>query len=238
MLKLATKFAPEPAAFEAAYRAGYRHAELYLDAVVLARAAEAIRLARHYPIDYVPHFPNRGDLGGEALRATVELYRALACRCLVIHRPMFERFGTELLALAPEMCLAVENHKLTPAHLTEWAERSPGLTLDVEHFWKFTHHDAPLALMLERLSGFLGRFAAKIRHVHMPGYWPGLAEHRPMYCAREMVFPVLALLAEAGFDGLVVSEVDLEYQNANDLRMDALLFDRWRELHDPVAGVS
>lgn len=237
MLKLATKFAPQPAAFETAYRAGYRHAELYLDHAVLARVPDVIRLARSYPNEYVPHFPNRADhLDLGSLQAAVELTRSLESRCLVIHRPMLDRFGADLLALEPDLCLAVENHKLTPAQLSEWAERSPWLTLDVEHFWKFTHHDAPLPVMLERLRDFLVRHAAKIRHVHLPGYWPGLPEHRPMHCAREMVFPVLALLAEFGFDGLIVSEVNLDYQNALDLRIDVLLFDRWREQYDSSAG--
>jgi hypothetical protein len=50
-----------------------------------------------------------------------------------------------------------------------------------------------------------------------------------MYCAREMIFPALSLLAEARFEGLVVSEVNLEYQNFEELHMDVLLFDVWRE---------
>ena len=53
-----------------------------------------------------------------------------------------------------------------------------------------------------------------------------------------MVLPVLSLLAEAGFDGLVVSEADPEYQNAQELRMDVLLFEAWRERHGPRPGVS
>ena len=52
-----------------------------------------------------------------------------------------------------------------------------------------------------------------------------------MYCAREMIFPVLSLLAEAHFDGLVVSEANPEYQNYPELRMDVLLFDAWRQRH-------
>jgi hypothetical protein len=51
-----------------------------------------------------------------------------------------------------------------------------------------------------------------------------------------MVFPVLSLLAEFGFDGLIVSEADEDFQNANDLRMDALLFDTWRAQYDPRAA--
>ena len=74
--------------------------------------------------------------------------------------------------------------------------------------------------------------ADKLRHVHLPGYLPGFPEHRPMYCARDMVFGVLALLAEFRFEGLIVSEVNAEYQNPNDLRMDVLLFETWRDQHE------
>jgi len=85
-----------------------------------------------------------------------------------------------------------------------------------------------LESLLKELEAFLSRFGDKLRHVHMPGYWPGFGEHRPMYCAREMVFPVLALLQKTGFEGQVVSEVNQQFQNLQELRMDVLLFDAWR----------
>jgi hypothetical protein len=105
----------------------------------------------------------------------------------------------------------------------------------VEHLWKFTLGDGPLRDLLAELRRFLGRFGGKLRHVHLPGYWPGFDTHRPMYCSREMVFPVLSLLAEAGFEGLVVSEASPEYQNGQELRMDVLLFDAWRQRPGPTA---
>jgi hypothetical protein len=113
--------------------------------------------------------------------------------------------------------------------LADWAEKNPGLALDVEHVWKFTLRDAPLPELLAHVGDLVRRFAGKLRHVHLPGYWPGLDEHRPMYAAREMVLPVLDLLAEVKFEGLIVSEVNPPFQNAQDLRMDVLLFERWRD---------
>jgi hypothetical protein len=234
MLKLATKFAPELAPLETAYRAGFRHAELWLDQAVLAGWQTVLSRTRHYPNSYALHFPNRLDLPAETLEQTVHLYRGLGCRALVIHQPMYDRFREPLLRLEPELRLAVENHKLTPEQLTDWAERNDGLALDVEHVWKFTLRDGPLERLLEAVRALLARPGDKLRHVHLPGYWPGLREHRPMYCAREMVFPVLSLLADARFEGLVVSEVNPEYQNDLDLRMDVLLFDGWRRQHDPL----
>ncbi|MEM9658362.1 MAG: hypothetical protein AAF961_08380, partial [Planctomycetota bacterium] len=67
-------------------------------------------------------------------------------------------------------------------------------------------------------------------HIHLPGYVPGGEEHRPMYCSRDMVFEVLSLLADREFDAFVVSEVDAMFQNVHELRMDVLLYERWREM--------
>ncbi len=233
MLKLATKFAPRQPAFELAHCAGFRCAEIWLDAAVLADWEAIAALARHYPFEYALHFPNRLEQPDRTLEEAVALYRALGCRSMVIHQPMLDRHGEALLRLAPEMRLAVENHKLDPERLTRWAENSPGLALDVEHVWKYTLHDAPFVRLLEEVRGLVTRFAGKLRHVHLPGYVPGYDEHRPMYCARALVFEVLSYLAEIQFDGLIVSEVNPEFQNANDLRMDVLLFDTWRQQHDP-----
>jgi sugar phosphate isomerase/epimerase len=134
-----------------------------------------------------------------------------------------------LLRLGPELRLAVENHKLTPEGFATWADANANLTLDVEHLWKFTRRDGPLEDLLQQLQEFLTNFAGKLRHVHLPGYWPGLPEHRPMYCARDMIFPVLSLLDRSGFEGFVVSEVNLIYQNLEELSMDVLLVEAWRK---------
>ena len=106
------------------------------------------------------------------------------------------------------------------------------LTLDVEHYWAFTLRDAPLPRLFDGLGGFLAEHAGKLHHVHLPGYLPGQPEHRPMYCSRDMVLGVLTLLESAGFTGLIVSEVNPEYQNVCDLQMDILLFQRWRQLRE------
>jgi hypothetical protein len=151
---------------------------------------------------------------------------------MVIHQPHFDRHADALLALAPEMRLAVENHKLDPDGFRQWAEGNPGLTLDVEHLWAFTLRDAPLGVLLGRVKDFLEEFSGKLLHVHLPGYLPGHPEHRPMYCSRDMVLGVLSLLEEAHFEGLIVSEVNPEYQNLHELKMDVLLFERWRALRD------
>jgi hypothetical protein len=228
MLKHATKFAPEHTSLERAYVAGFRHAELFLDQEILARWTTVAEQARDYPFTYALHFPNRLDLPAGIVEAAVGLYESLDCRCMVIHQPQFDKFHKALLALQPTLRLAIENHKLTPEQFIIWSEGSSGLTLDVEHMWKFTYRDCPLRELLAHLEMFLARHADRLFHVHLPGYWPGFAEHRPQYCSRDMVFPVLSLLHQARFEGLIVSEVNPPFQNPLDLRMDTLLFDCWR----------
>jgi hypothetical protein len=236
VLQLATKFAPTAALFEQALRAGFHAAELWLNEKYLTDAPGLVRLARHYPLRLAVHGPNRIDRPSTALPALVSLARELQPSCVVIHQELYDAHAQALLELEPALPLGVENGKLTPAAFQRWAEVNPGLTLDVEHLWKYTLRDAPLGNVLETVADFLERFGRKLRHVHLPGYWPGMAEHRPMYCGREFVFPVLEMFQDAGFAGLIVSEVSLSFQTANELRMDVLLFEIWRSKYDPFAG--
>ncbi|MEW4530026.1 MAG: hypothetical protein ACF8PG_05045 [Maioricimonas sp. JB045] len=230
MFRLATKFKPAPQAFETAVAAGCRHAEFWLGPEILADWQQVAELARQYPLEYALHFPNRKDLTGESLEQCAALYRALDCRAMVIHEPMHAASGDELRRIDPDLTLAVENHRLSITGFDRWADRNEHLTLDVEHLWKFTLEDAPLADLLTAVERFLDRSGDRLRHVHLPGYLPGYEEHRPMYCAREMVLPVFSLLDAAGYSEFVVSEVNNEFQNVHELRMDCLLFDRWQEM--------
>jgi hypothetical protein len=229
VLELATKFKPdidEP--FQAAVDAGLRAAELWTGPDVLDRGPEVAARARRFPLRYALHFPTRRDLTERHLDAVVELYRALECRSMTIHQLEFDRYAPDLLRRDASLILAVENSHLAPPQLASWAEANRYLTLDAEHVWYLTHPEKSLGEVLAVFRGLLERYSGKLRHVHLPGYWIGQDEHRPMYCARDFVFPVLSLLDEFAFDGLVVSETDVQYQTPNDLRMDALLFDTWK----------
>jgi hypothetical protein len=233
MLKVATKLAPEWDNLEAAYRAGFRHAELWLDGPLLEDWQAILQRTSRYPLRYAMHFPNRPQVTPEGLRGCVELYRALECPALVIHPPMYEHYGSELLRLDPNLVLAVENGNLSAERLADWAEQSPYLTLDLEHVWMFSYREARLPELVGRVHSFLERWGDKVRHVHLPGYWPGCRTHRPMYCGRDFVFAMLTALAERRFDGFIVAEADAEYQNPVELQMDVLLFEAWRQRHDP-----
>jgi sugar phosphate isomerase/epimerase len=230
MLKVSTKFTPEVQAFKIAEAAGFRYAEFWLDASWLNQWQMVIERAREYEFGYALHFPNRGDLSEGTLRESIRLYRALDCSAMVIHAPMLRRYGSWLLKEDMTLRLGVENHRLTRAEFERWAVDNTWLTLDVEHLWKFTLQDSPLDSLLSAVADFLVRFGDKLVHVHLPGYAPGLDEHRPMYCSSEMVLPVLTLLADHHFDGLIVSEVNPQFQNVHELRMDVLLFENWQEI--------
>ncbi|HEY5311335.1 MAG TPA: hypothetical protein VIK18_02405 [Pirellulales bacterium] len=207
--------------------AGYRHAEIWTDAAVLADwRAVAERCAR-YPFRYALHFPNREPRDDQTLAAAVSLYRALDCPAMVIHQPLYDRLAGRLLELDGGLRLAVENHELSPAEFEAWAHGNPGLTLDVEHLWHFTLTDAPLEQLLDAVRSFLLRYGHKLWHVHMPGYQPGQAEHRPMHASPAMVSAVLTLLAEHGYQGLVVSEIAGTYQTADMLAADMVFFRQW-----------
>lgn len=231
MLKVATKFAPRESAFETAFKAGFRFAEFWLDTELLARWQQICQMASDYPLQYVPHFPNRAKMAQRDLENSVSLYRTLDCRAMVIHSPMFEQFAEPLLSLDPELCLAVENHRLKPDRFRRWADQFEFLTLDVEHVWKFTLDDCPLPELLEFVQKFLDSHGSKLRHVHLPGYVPGRREHRPMNFARDLVHGMFDLLANIDYQGFIVSEVGPEFQTETELRLDILLFQSWREQH-------
>ncbi len=226
MLKIATKFAPTSAAFAQAWQAGFRYAEFWLSASLLQEVGQIIARAQRYPFGYVPHLPNK-QVESETIEQTARLCQELRCPALVLHQPLMDRWGDELQARLPEVSLAVENHVLNEAEFESWAEKNPGLNLDIEHLWKFTLRNAPLSRLEQTLADFLRRHGHKLQHVHLPGYLPGQEEHRPMYCSRELMYVAWQQLHDLGYEGLVVSEINSPYQNPQDLRMDMLLFERW-----------
>ena len=229
MLTLATKFKPHRPAFETALAAGFQAVEFWLDAELLAHANEIADIAGNYSFRYALHFPNGGSISDDALESTVTLYRRLNCTALVIHQPMFDQHQAALLKLDPKLDLAIENHVLDLDRFEQWAERSPGLTLDVEHLWKFTLHNAPFATLMDHVERFLAKYAGKLQHVHLPGYQPGGEEHQPVHYNEEMATEVMTRLAEHGFSKLVVSELDSPFQSLEYLKKDVEMFDRWKK---------
>lgn len=227
MLSLATKFVPHRPAFETAQKAGYRAAEFWSDADLLLQADQVAQVAADFPFRYAIHFPNHGRLTDDVLQCCVRLYQQLNCTAIIIHQPMFDRFAAELSRRLPEICLGVENHILDLNHFERWADVNPGLTLDVEHVWKFTLRDAPLTQLLQFVERFLNQHATKVQHVHLPGYVPGGEEHQPIHYSRQMAMEVISMLQGHGFSKLVVSEADTPFQTEEYLRQDIAMFEDW-----------
>ncbi len=230
MLKLASKFLPEPHAFEQVFNAGFRNAELYLNAQVLEQADDVIDMARQFDMNYAMHFPNKPELSDDHLKACCRLFDELEISAVVIHPPMLKRYGAALKAIHPDIVLGIETMRVPPEELVAWVQEHGTVTLDMEHIWKFSLQDAPIEQLFALVRSVFERAAECVVHVHMPGYLPGPLEHRPMYTSREFCMGVFDILAEHKFQGLVVSEVDLEFQNPLELKMDAMLFERWMEI--------
>lgn len=228
MFRLATKLAPSAAAsLQLAYDSGFRCAEFWLNRKLVQDWRSVVDLADQFPMEYALHFPNRGEFNQKHLQFVVELYHALNCPAMVIHQAMYDRYAQRLFELDPFLALSVENHDLTEHELAAWAEESPWLALDVEHLWFHTLRDGSLKKLLKFLNRFTGQWGDKLKHVHLPGYFPGGKFHQPQYCSRKMVLQVFTLLADAGFEGVVVSETARKYQNPEELQMDVLLHRRW-----------
>lgn len=229
MLRFATKAAPLPKRLENAYDAGFRYAEIFLTSAHLENWKEVASIAESYDMSYGLHFPNRASLSRKHLKKAAKLYRRLECESMVIHQPMFHLYEQDLRGIDPELCLAVENHRLNAEHFRHWAESHQWLTLDVEHFWKHTLKQAPLPVLLSALKKFLKQHGQQVRRVHLPGYEPGSIEHRPISFNPRLARKVFKALTKINFQGLVVSETRPSMQKKEFLSQDVALYQSWEK---------
>lgn len=244
MFQLATKFSAEAENFEKAAMAGYQAAEIYTTPTRLMSWRSLSKIARSFEMDYSLHFPT-GDFpaGGKISYQTSEEIAALArdldCSTIVVHEEHLDVAG-EIKFVHPGVRLAVENHFVHFNDLQNWMGSHDAVALDIEHLWKHTLHDCELNDLLKVTDGLLTKHHDRIQQVHLPGYLPGQAIQKPMYCSREMALAMLTLLDEKNFSGMVVSETDVAYQNEHELQMDVLLFNVWsnrrRSSKAPMVG--
>jgi len=240
MLNFATKLAPESDKLDQAQEAGFRCAEFWLCEDHLADVDPILEMAALRDMRFVPHFPNKGLLSQDQLANAVRLYRELGCRAMVIHKPMLRSYGNRLFELEPDLRVAVENGRQRGDDFAAWAGDHEGLTLDIEHVWKFTLRDCPLEELLLFVRDFFAQHGRKVRHIHLPGYVPGSEEHHPAYRSPDLVTAMWDFLASIRFDGLIVSELNCEFQTPEHLSRDWALFREWqesrREIDEPVAS--
>ena len=159
MLKLATKFLPEPHAFEQAFDAGFRNAELYLNTAVLEQADDVIAMARQFDMNYAMHFPNKPELSDRHLQACCRLFDELNASADVIHPPMLQRYGVAVKAIHPNIVLGIETMRVPPDQLVEWARQHQTVTLDMEHIWKFSLRDTPMEELFKLVRNINNRYA-------------------------------------------------------------------------------
>ncbi len=234
MFKHATRTKANQESFAKADEAEITNIELQLTADDLLNWEATAKIAEKGNFNFIAKFPTTLELTDEQIANCVKLCATLNSSVLVIHEPMFRKYSSQLKGLNPNLKLAVENNRHVSTRFTEWTSYE-NLTLDVEHFWKFTLQDAEDAVFLTELATFLREHGKKVRQVHITGYQPGQPVHRPMYCNREVVNTVLSLLAEANYEGFIVSELAPEYFNRRDMVMDAELIDAWQQQSSPVA---
>lgn len=227
MFSLSTKFSPEATNFEKAVFAGYSSAELYTTPTRLMSWRSLSKIARSFELNYALHFPTVGKILHQTAEDMACLARDLNCNIVVVHKEHLD-VAREIKFMAPEIQLAVENHFIHFNDLGNWLRTCSAATLDIEHLWKFTLHDCELSALLPVVKQLLHEHGDKIKHIHLPGYLPGQAEHKPMYCSRDMVLGVFDILYAEDYEGMVVSELNVPFQNEFELKMDRLLFESWQ----------
>ena len=227
MFSLSTKFSPASANFEKAIFAGYENAELYMTPTRLMSWKSLSKIARSFDLNYVLHFPTEGKIGSQTCEEIVRLARDLGCQIIVVHEEQLDDVSL-ISSLDPGIRLAVENKYLHFNDLDEWIASHEFVTLDIEHLWKNTLHDCDLNSLCSVVRSLLKKHNCRIQHIHLPGYLPGQAEQKPMYCSREMVFSMFDILYEEQYGGWVVGELDENFQNQHEMKMDLLLFETWK----------
>lgn len=237
MFSLSTKFSPEATNFEKAVFAGYNAAELYTTPTRLMSWRSLSKIARSFELNYALHFPTVGKATYQTAEEMACLARDLNCNIVVVHEDHLE-IAKEIKLIAPEIQLAVENHFIHFNDLDTWLRTYGAATLDIEHLWKYTLHDCELSALLPVVQKLMHEHGEKIKHIHLPGYLPGQAEHKPMYCSRDMVLSIFDILHAEKYEGMVVSELNVPFQNEFELKMDRLLFESWQAKQPVPACLS
>ncbi|NLO91450.1 MAG: sugar phosphate isomerase/epimerase [Elusimicrobia bacterium] len=215
----AAKCAPETGHLRAISDAGFKAAELYLSKAIMSRASEAARLCRRFPLRYALHAPNDAHCP-ERLR---ELAEGLGARIVVLHDIFWEDEWRQTIEVfkGSRIKLCVENMTCSHDPLKFMRRYGLGRCLDLEH------------LQLECQGVYEAEFLRIMRqasHIHLTGYTAGSARwHTPVDYSPAASARMLDLLAESGYDGLVVSEAATEYQTPAMFAATAEFFRQWRK---------
>ncbi|MEM8952645.1 MAG: hypothetical protein AAGD22_00695 [Verrucomicrobiota bacterium] len=233
MLTFATKLHPTVANMETAWDAGYRAAEVSLNAAALRDWNASVDAVKRFPMRYTLHFPNKGPIATRKIKKIIKLYRSLQCSVMIIHPGMLQKYHAELDKKKKPLCLAVENGKVRYEAFYRWAETHNHLTLDVEHLWKYSLEDCPFPELRHEMKVFLWKYGSKVRHVHLPGYIPGQEEHQLTNKNPKLARMVLNLLELDGIPRTIVSEARTSLRTPENLAADSRFFENWSRFRAP-----
>lgn len=227
MYLFATKFSPEAANFEKAVFAGYQNAELYLTPTRLMSWRSLSKIARCYELNYVLHFPTIGKSSLQTCEDIVSLAHDINCKTITVHEDSL-KVAEYVQALDPQIQLAVENHSVTYEQLDAWIQSNDCITLNVDCLWKNTLQNCELSELRSVVRRLFHNYRDRFKNVHLSGNVPGSLSKPPLQFSQEMVFSILDILRAERYEGMVVSEIDVEFQTGENLERDLNVFRQWQ----------
>ena len=220
-LQLAAKCLPEPKILKRIESAKIDAVELYTNAECLKKV-DIVSICNDFPFSYVVHAPN--DI--VAPKETFELAQAIGANAVVTHDIYWEDEWPEVVKMAQDagVALAIENvdglFTFTKVLLRYGVKRC----LDFEH-------------VIFQMRGFypegLKQLLPASIHTHLSGYEFGnLKYHTHFYESPEHAFKVLSFLESNGYNGMVVSEASIEYQEEEHFKKLKDFFDEYKKKYN------
>jgi sugar phosphate isomerase/epimerase len=223
-MKFGVKVAPEMQLLSIIKELDFRYVELYINKKLLNE--DSLDTAMRFNFEYILHSPI--DFFDDSV---VDFAIKLGSKTVVMHqRPEIQpeafkktvkrakNFGVQVCAENSPTGLDRSNVyyrlPITPEDFFKMKEQIPELKLclDVEH--------AMLAKLFPRMIRLVGK---DIGHVHITGYPPNY--HSPPFANRAMFEIAIRELKNVGFEGMVVAEMDVQYQTED-------VFRRLKEFYD------
>jgi len=220
-LQLAAKCLPDSKILKRIESTEIDAVELYTDAECLKKV-DIVSICDDFPLSYVVHAPN--DV--VAPKETFELAQAIGANVVVTHDIYWEDEWPRVVKTAQDtgVALAIENVDGLLTFAKVLLRYGVKRCLDFEH-----------AIFL--MGGFypngLKQLLPKTIHVHLSGYEFGnLKYHTHFYESPEHAFKVLNFLESNGYNGMVVSEASIEYQQEEHFRKLKDFFSEWKEKYN------
>lgn len=227
MFKMLTKFFPDAANFEKAVFAGYSSAELHLTPVRLMSWRSLSKIARSYDMDYVMHFPTSGKRTESTCEEIVQLARDINCNLVSVHEVDLS-LADRINRIDPEIRLAVENQDVARGEIDSWIQSFELITLNIDYLWKYTLGHCSFSELSNEVRRLFQTFGNRIASVHLSGIGSDRTRKYPLSESPDTSRMLWDLLAEVQYAGVVVAELDVTFQTAENLTRDLTLFQDWQ----------